>query len=91
MAPCHAALRPIGPCGLAVQMPVFIVRRQRAAIPAGLGPAPAGRPGPSKHGGNRHQFLFKVLMWGTGRWVAYPGPNAGLGSYMWMLRVSFGF
>ena len=25
MAPCHAALRPIGSCGLAVQMPVFIV------------------------------------------------------------------
>ena len=25
MAPCHAALRPTGPCGLAVQMPVFIM------------------------------------------------------------------
>ena len=25
MAPCHAALRPIGPCVLAVQMPVFII------------------------------------------------------------------
>ena len=26
MAPCHAALRPIGSCGLAVQMPIFIVQ-----------------------------------------------------------------
>ena len=25
MGHAHAALRPIGPCGLAVQMPVFIV------------------------------------------------------------------
>ena len=37
MAPCHAALRPIGPCGLAVQMPVFIM----ILCPAGAAP-----PGP---------------------------------------------
>ena len=32
MAPCHAALRPIGPCGLAVQMPVFIIAFSDGAV-----------------------------------------------------------
>ena len=47
-----------------------VPRTQRAAIIAGLRPAPAGRPRPSKHGADRHQCPFQVLMWGTGRWVA---------------------
>ena len=48
-----------------------VLRPPRAAIPAGLRPAPAGRPRPSKRGADRHQCPFQVLMWGTGRWVAY--------------------
>ena len=48
-----------------------VLRPQRAAILAGLRPAPAGRPRPSERGADRHQFPFQVLMWGTGRWVAY--------------------
>ena len=45
MAPCHAALRPISPCGLAVQMPVFIMIPFKPKGPRALGHAamPASR------------------------------------------------